>query len=265
MAGMDDHGWSIGELARTAGVTVRTLRHYDEIGLLTAGNRTPAGHRRYSRADMWRLLRIRSLRRLGLSLEDIARVTQGPAHDQTALQQVLRTELGRLESRAAELDSTIARVRQRLDRIDRSTGSTDLLARSMEVHSMLEGYFTEEQKQQIVARRDGLGAGDQDLRVEWVGLLKDLNESLKAGVPPSDPEVQRMSARWDEIGTAYVGEDPAIRESAHRLWQENTESVSSHVSKAIGWTDPGRMPAVVAYVGEARALRTGAGGRNDQV
>ena len=125
---------------------------------------------------------------------------------------------------------------------------------------MLEGYFTEEQKQQIVARRDSLGARDTDLRVEWVGLLKGLSESLKAGVPAGDAEVQRMAVRWDEIGTAYVGEDPAIRESAHRLWQENTEAVSSHVSKAIGWMDPGQMPAVVAYVGEARAIRTGAAG-----
>jgi DNA-binding transcriptional MerR regulator len=260
MAFMDEQGWSIGELDRTAGVTVRTLRHYDDIGLLSASNRTAAGHRRYSQADLWRLLRIRSLRRLGLSLEDVSRVMGAPADDPTALQQVLRTELGRLEARAAELESTIARVREQLDRIDRSAGGTDLLARSMEVHSMLEGYFTDEQKQQIVARRDRLGDRDQDLRAEWVGLLKGLSESLKAGVPASDPEVQRMSARWDEIGTAYVGEDPAIRESAHRLWQENTEAVSSHVSRAIGWMDPGQMPAVVAYVGEARDLRTGASG-----
>ncbi|GII88878.1 hypothetical protein Ssi03_68680 [Sphaerisporangium siamense] len=47
--------WSIGELARATGVTVRTLHHYDEIGLVPASERTASGHRRYTEGDLRRL------------------------------------------------------------------------------------------------------------------------------------------------------------------------------------------------------------------
>lgn len=60
---MNGHGdrWSVGELAGACGVTVRTLHHYDQIGLLRAGTRTASGHRRYTRHDVQRLYRIREL------------------------------------------------------------------------------------------------------------------------------------------------------------------------------------------------------------
>lgn len=63
--------WSIGELARASGVTVRALRYYDEVGLVRASGRTGAGHRRYTAEDLRRLYRVRALRGLGLSLEEI--------------------------------------------------------------------------------------------------------------------------------------------------------------------------------------------------
>ena len=47
--------WSVGELARATGVTVRALHHYDEVGLLAPSARTAAGHRRYSDEDLRRL------------------------------------------------------------------------------------------------------------------------------------------------------------------------------------------------------------------
>ena len=49
-------GYSVGQVAGFAGVTVRTLHHYDEIGLLAPGGRTHAGHRRYTDADIDRTL-----------------------------------------------------------------------------------------------------------------------------------------------------------------------------------------------------------------
>ncbi|MFI6739357.1 MerR family transcriptional regulator [Nonomuraea sp. NPDC050451] len=75
----DARRWTIGELAKASGVTVRTLYHYDEIGLARAGERTASGHRRYTEADLRRLYRVRALRGLGLSLEEIAEVLNNPA------------------------------------------------------------------------------------------------------------------------------------------------------------------------------------------
>ena len=63
--------WKVGALARQTGLTVRTLHHYDEIGLLAPSLRTGAGHRLYTADDLGRLLQILSLRQLGLSLDEV--------------------------------------------------------------------------------------------------------------------------------------------------------------------------------------------------
>jgi len=74
-------GYSIGELARLAGVTIRTLHHYDEIGLLTPSERTGAGYRRYSDDDVERLHRILVYRELGFDLAGIAGILDNAETD----------------------------------------------------------------------------------------------------------------------------------------------------------------------------------------
>ena len=76
--------WSIGELAAQTGLTVRTLRHYDEIGLARPSCRTSAGHRRYDDADLRRLHRIVALRDVGFRLAEIGELLDEPAPDGTA-------------------------------------------------------------------------------------------------------------------------------------------------------------------------------------
>src|SRR3954467_7090998 len=61
----------VGELARRTGLTVRTLHHYDEIGLLKPSLHTEAGHRLYAAGDITRLQQVLSLRQLGFGLEEI--------------------------------------------------------------------------------------------------------------------------------------------------------------------------------------------------
>jgi DNA-binding transcriptional MerR regulator len=63
--------WSVGEVARLAGVSVRTLHHYDRIGLLPPSVRTEAGYRGYESGDIARLQRVLAYRELGFALEDI--------------------------------------------------------------------------------------------------------------------------------------------------------------------------------------------------
>ena len=69
---------TVGELARLAHVSVRTLHHYDAIGLLKPSLRSDARYRLYDRANVERLHRIQALRQLGLSLADIGTVLSGP-------------------------------------------------------------------------------------------------------------------------------------------------------------------------------------------
>ena len=65
---------TVGRVAELAGVTVRTLHHYDEIGLLSPSERSQAGYRRYDDHDLERLQQIRYYRELGFSLPEIATI-----------------------------------------------------------------------------------------------------------------------------------------------------------------------------------------------
>jgi len=76
--------FSVGAVARFAGVTVRTLHHYDEIGLLSPSERSSTGYRRYDDRDLERLQQILYYRELGFSLEEIAEILDDPQADSVA-------------------------------------------------------------------------------------------------------------------------------------------------------------------------------------
>ncbi|MEU6238902.1 MerR family transcriptional regulator [Kitasatospora sp. NPDC047058] len=70
--------WSVGQVSGYAGVTVRTLHHYDRSGLLSPSDRSPAGYRRYSSTDLARLQQILFYRELGFPLDEIATILADP-------------------------------------------------------------------------------------------------------------------------------------------------------------------------------------------
>jgi len=98
---------TIGAIARLAGISIRTLHHYDEIGLLAPGGRSEAGYRLYEDADLERLQQILLLRELGFGLEEIARVLDDPGYDRT---EALRQQRDQLERTRARIDRLIAAV-----------------------------------------------------------------------------------------------------------------------------------------------------------
>ncbi|HEX6681360.1 MAG TPA: MerR family transcriptional regulator [Candidatus Limnocylindrales bacterium] len=97
-------GYTVGKVAALAGVTVRTLHHYDEIGLLSPGDRSGAGYRRYDDADLERLQQIMYYRELGFGLEEIAEIVNDPAADPASH---LRRQHELLSDRAAKLQKMI--------------------------------------------------------------------------------------------------------------------------------------------------------------
>ena len=107
---------TVGTVARLSGVTVRTLHHYDEVGLLRASGRSEAGYRRYDDADLDRLQRILFYRELGFGLDDIKKVmTDGDAD-----------AIGHLRRQHAML----------LDRIGRLKRMVLAVEKAMEAHTM---------------------------------------------------------------------------------------------------------------------------------
>jgi MerR family transcriptional regulator, thiopeptide resistance regulator len=100
--------WSVGELAKQTGLTVRTLHHYDEIGLARPSQRTAAGHRRYTGDDVRRLHRVVALRGFGFSLTEIGALLDAAEPDPREL-------VRRQRDQATERIARTTRLRDRLD------------------------------------------------------------------------------------------------------------------------------------------------------
>lgn len=105
-------GYSVGQVAGFAGVTVRTLHHYDEIGLLSPSGRSPAGHRRYGDADLERLQRILFYRELGFPLEEVAVLLDDPETDP---REHLRRQHALLSDRIARLQQMAKAVEHAME------------------------------------------------------------------------------------------------------------------------------------------------------
>ncbi|WP_159323588.1 MerR family transcriptional regulator [Streptomyces tendae] len=105
---MEEH-LTVGRVAELAGVSVRTLHHYDDIGLVRPSARTAAGYRAYSADDVGRLREVLAYRRLGFGLRDIADLVDDPAADAVAQLRRLRVLLVERRDRAASMVTAIDR------------------------------------------------------------------------------------------------------------------------------------------------------------
>lgn len=106
---------TVGDVARLSGVTVRTLHHYDEVGLLSPSTRTDAGYRLYDDRDIDRLRTILTYRELGLGLDEIAGVLDGDVDATATLHAArdrIRERIVRLEAIASSLDDAIEAMRK---------------------------------------------------------------------------------------------------------------------------------------------------------
>ena len=218
-------GWKIGELAKATGLTVRTLHHYDEIGLLVP-ERSPAGHRVYTDRDVRRLYQILALRRLGFPLEEVA-TCLGPAGSD--LRPAMRRHLERLEQQLDLQERLRQRLLRALDTLER-TGepSTDQFLEILEVMTKMERYYTPEQLAQLEQRRRELG--DEAIRraeQEWSELINAVEVERARGTDPASPRMQELARRWQDLIEQFTGGDPGIRRSLQRMYeQEGVEAAS---------------------------------------
>ncbi len=114
-------GLTVGAVAALAGVTVRALHHWDSIGLVQPSERTDAGYRRYTAADLARIRRVLVYRELGVPLTDIAELLDAPSAEAMAS---LRRQRAQLRERVAQLH----RMGDALDRVIEARTSGILLS-----------------------------------------------------------------------------------------------------------------------------------------
>ncbi|MEU4233952.1 MerR family transcriptional regulator [Nonomuraea sp. NPDC026600] len=257
----DERRWSIGELAKATGVTIRTLYHYDEIGLVQAGERTASGHRRYTGADLRQLYRVRALRGLGLSLEEIANVLARPVDDLTAMRGLLGAQLAELDLRLARMGQLKERIGGLLGVIDQSVmPDPEQFMTTLEVISMYESYFGQEVRDDLAKRRMRLG-GDamEGFRAEWLVLLREAREHMLADTPVDDPQVREVTARWEALASALQSGDQQVDARAQAagmaFWRDNSAKISEEISRQVDWLDAGDLPAIMSYFERVRKAR----------
>jgi len=192
--------WSIQEIARLTGVTSRTLRHYDAVGLLPAVRSTTSGPRRYDRTALVRLQRILLLRDLGLGLGAIAEVLDSDQDEVQALRRhlvSLRAEQQRLARQVASVERTVAALEKGPE------AKEDMMAKDM-----LDGFDHTQYEQEVTERwgRDaytrsnawwrGLGKqGQMDLAEQTKALGEDWITAAQARLDPASDEAQAIAAR----------------------------------------------------------------------
>lgn len=232
--------WSIGDLAKASGLTIRTLYHYDEIGLVVASERTASGHRRYTPDDVRHLYQVRSLRQLGLGLEEI----RAALSSSDSLRPLFEAQLAALTVQGQQVESLRARIAALLD-----GHTTESLLSTLEMMSVYESYFTADQLADLRSRAAAIGVeGVEALKASWLELVQQLRGHMADGTPATDPRVVELARQWDELAARFHGDNAAIKAAAARSWEENKGSISAQV----GWpADDG----LVEYIGQARDAR----------
>lgn len=209
---MNDKHWKVGELARVTGLTVRTLHHWDELGLLVPSERTGAGYRVYDAEDVRRLYQVVALRGVGLSLEEI-----GVALDE-------ESELRPLVERQLEaVDAGIElqrRLRERLLRVLEAPTPAELIE-TIEVVTMIEKHYTQEQLETLTDRAKEFGPERMErAQREWAELYADVERERAAGTDPRDPRIRELAARAEALIKQFTGGDPGVRASLERMYAE---------------------------------------------
>ena len=235
--------WSIVEVARFAGVTSRTLRHYDDIGLLTPIRVGAGGRRYYGRDELLRLQQIRLLRSFGVALPSIAAVVDGE------LPATLEQQLRRLREERTRLDRLIATVETTIDHLTRG--------KEMAIEDLFAG-FENDPYEPEARDRYGDGAIDESrerirtwskadaelARNGYPALHSELAELFAAKFCVADPRVQDLVRRHYGLTCLFLTPDRNSYAALGRMYvaddrfRENigggNDAVVEYLSAAMG-------------------------------
>lgn len=195
---MNDCGktYTVGEVAKLAGVTVRTLRYYDSIGLFRPAGRTEAGYRLYRTDDLLRLQQIMFYRELNIPLEEIGEVLDNEEFDQIS---ALVSHRDRLLAQKQRTETLIATIDKTLASLKGKTMLTD--------EELYEGFSKEEvqklkeYEKEAEQKYDPALVAESQKRVrsmskdQWRRVQEEGDEITRSlakliGGNPSSPEVQ---------------------------------------------------------------------------
>ncbi|WP_374509777.1 MerR family transcriptional regulator [Niveibacterium sp.] len=232
--------YTVGELAKRCGLTVRTLHHFEKLKLLQPSARSAAGYRIYSDADVLRLHRLLALRHSGIPLKEIGALLDA---EDPPLIDVLTRHIAVVEAqlqRQQRLLNALQRVAERAER--QEAGLTEQLLVTMGMMRALERHFDEAELRRFDRWREAL---DRDAvrasEAEWPALIEAARAAMAADVDPASPQVKAIAQRWLELVNQFTGPDEAIQRKFAAMYAAETQI--QH--------DTGVTPALLAYLRRA--------------
>jgi DNA-binding transcriptional MerR regulator len=193
--------FTVGQLAKLTGLTVRALHHYHAIGLLEPSQRSESGYRLYTQADIVRLFRIQALQRLNLSLHEVAAVL---AKDGAPLPEMIAQQLDELDDRiekATALRSRLGQLHEVLTRGGEPVAGDWLAA--VELITQYDKYCSSDELQRLLIHSNT----EKD---QWRSLLAELREAVHRDVPVQSEHTQTLADRWMQLMLARVGGDVGL-------------------------------------------------------
>jgi DNA-binding transcriptional MerR regulator len=229
----------VGELARRTGLTVRTLHHYDAIGLLKPSARSEADYRLYNQADVGRLHAIQALRHLGLSLADIGDMLErgGEGLDDTIARQI--RALGHEITQATELRARLQLLQERLATGD-APDMSDWLS-TLSLMTTYAKYFSADEIRLILSNRKAQSAS-------WERLIAEVRQAMRQQLAADSRPVQLLALRWMNLTLAMMSDNFKLIERWGQMYSAEPK----------GQFKNGPGPEVVSYINAAIALRMGA-------
>jgi DNA-binding transcriptional MerR regulator len=233
--------WTVGELARLAGVTVRTLHHYDRIGLVTPGDRTAAGYRSYSERDLDRLQQVLVYRELGFPLDEVATLLDDPDADPAAH---LRRQHRLLRDRLERTQAMVAAVEKEMEA--RQMGISLTPEERFEVFGdwLPEEYGTEAEEKwgdteawAQSQRRTAAMSKEDWLRVKAEGddVERRFAAALRDGVPAdSDAAMDLAEEHRQQISRNFYDCPPQMHAGLGRMYVEDERFTAHYEQIAPG-------------------------------
>lgn len=227
----------VGELAKRCGLTVRTLHHYDAIGLLAPSARSDSGYRLYNRNDIARLHQIQALRRFGLSLANIGDVLASPG---THLASIVDQQIRMLDCQIAQSSTLRDRLVQLQGQLQR--GEEPELAgwlTTLEMMNMYDKYFTKEEQKRFPL----LITAENSTVAEWAELAQSVQEAMETKVPPQSPVALALAKCWMTMLMRDSHGDPRLLAKLNMM----------HFNEPAAQAQTGVTLEMISYVQQAYA------------
>jgi DNA-binding transcriptional MerR regulator len=250
--------WTVGELARLAGITVRTLHHYDRIGLVRPSERTSAGYRSYDLRDLDRLQQVLLYRELGFPLEEVATLLDDPGADPA---EHLRRQHRLLRERLDRTAAMVAAVEKEMEA--RAMG---ISLTPEERFELFGDGFSDEYQAEAEERWGDTEAWAQSQRRtaaytkdDWVRVKAEADDverrfadAMRAGVPADSPAALDVAEEHRQhISRWFYDCPPELHAGLGRMYVED-ERFTAHYERVA----PGLAQYVSTAV-QANAARQG--------